>query len=156
MTGRAGDAAAAKLTAGLRQIEPLLREHGFRQAESEQGKGSGGPFATATFVRDDRELHLWLRLESLNVRYRVGETTLDHAGFMRELLGPGGPSRFPPYAEDSEAAFVALRHDLERFCADFLSGDGDEFRRCAASTDYGDTLSGTQRLARIEQQLKRE
>ena len=135
-------------------MEPLLREHGFELVERDQGKGSGGPLATATFRKGDRELHFWLRWESLSVTYRIGDERLDHASFMRELLGPGGPSRFPAYAEDSEAAFAALRHDLERHCTDFFAGTGDEFRRCAAAAAYDESLTGAQRLARIERQLK--
>jgi hypothetical protein len=55
----------------------------------------------------------------------------------------------------SAARFAALRHDLERFCRDFLDGDGDEFRRCAAAAQHDTPLTGTQRLARIERQLER-
>jgi hypothetical protein len=60
---------------------------------------------------------------------------------------------------DSAPGAVAAqlaRHDLERFCHDFLGGTGDEFRRCAGAAEQAAQLSGTQRLARIEQQLKRD
>jgi hypothetical protein len=145
--------AAAKLAAGLTHLEPLLERHGFRRAGDETGKGSGGPFATATFARDDRRLHLWLRADSLSVTYRLGDQELDHATLMREQLGPGGPNRFPAYAGDAGLACAALLHDLERFCGDFLAGTGDEFRRCATAAAQATQLTGVQRLARIEQQL---
>lgn len=150
------DSAAAKLAAGLTHIEPLLELHGFVRVGDEAGKGSGGPFASATFAKDERQLHLWLRVDSLSVRYRLGDQELDHATLMRELLGPGGRNHFPAYAENADVAFAALRHDLERFCSDFLFGAGDEFRRCAAAAEHDGQLTGAQRLARIEQQLKRD
>lgn len=150
------DSAAAKLAAGLTHIEPLLEQCGFMRAGNETGKGSGGPFATATFAKHDRHLHLWLRRDSLSVIYRLDGQELDHGTLMRELLGPGGPNQFPAYAEDADLAFTALRHDLERFCGDFLSGSGDEFRRCVAAAEHDAQLTGAQRLARIEQQLKRD
>lgn len=150
------DSAAAKLAAGLAHIAAVLEQHSFVRTGDDAGKGSGGPFATATFVKGDRQLHLWLRLDSLSVRYQLGDQELDHATLMRELLGPGGPNRFPAYAENAELAFAALRHDLERFCSDFLDGTGDEFRRCAAAAVHDAKLTGAQHLARIEQQLNRE
>ena len=149
--------AAAQLAVGLANLRPLLEQHGFGQrAGEETGQGSGGPFATATFVKDDRQLHLWLRGDSLSVTYRLGEQELDHATLMRELLGPGGPNEFPAYVGDAELAFIALRHDLERFCNDFLAGTGDDFQRCATAAEHATQLTGAQRLARTERALKQQ
>jgi hypothetical protein len=150
------DSAAAKLVAGLATIQPLLERDGFIFTGGESAKGSGGHFATATFARDDRQLHLWLRYDSLSVTYRIGDQEIDHATLMRELLGPGGPNALPAYAEDSRLAFAALRHDLESYCGDFLGGDGDEFRRCVAVAERVKQLSGPARLARVERQLERD
>jgi hypothetical protein len=156
MTESPGSGVAAKLAAGLDGLQPLLDRHGFTRVEEEAGKGSGGPFASATFAKADRRLHLWLRGDSLSVAYRVGNQNLGHAQYMRELLGPGGQNRFPAFAGDARESFAALRHDLDRFCGDFLDGDGDEFRRCAAAVEDEKRLTGAQRLARIERQLKRD
>jgi hypothetical protein len=144
------------LTAGLKQIEPLLRSHGFRLAERDAGKGSGGYLASADFVRDDRKLHLWLRLDSLGVHYTLGDRELDHSAYMRELLGPNGANHFPSYSNDVARAFEALRFDLEHFCGDFLHGAGAEFTRCWNATQQDAELTGIQRLARIERQIKRD
>ena len=141
-------AAAAKLAAGVEGLQPLLGRYGFVCADV-----GVGPFAAAAFVRGDRELRLWLRGDSLSVSYRIGTLEIDHASFMRELLGPGGPNRFPTYDDDARPAFDALRHDLETHCGDFLDGAGDDLRRCAAAAAYDVRLSGAQRLARIERQL---
>ena len=155
MTESPASGVAAKLAAGLDDLQPLLDRHGFTRVEEEgAGRGSGGPFASATFAKADRRLHLWLRGDSLSVAYRMGNQDLDHAQYMRELLGPRGQNRFPAFAGDVRESFAALRHDLERFCGDFLDGDGDEFRRCAAAVEDDKRLTGAQRLARIEQQLR--
>lgn len=142
------------MNAGLELLTPLLERHGFALARDEVGKGSGGEYASASFARDDRVLHLWLRLESLSVRYEIGGRELDHATYMRELLGPGGGNRFPSFADDADAAFAALRHDLEAYAGDFLSGPGDEFRACCAAAEEAKGLTGPQRLARIERRLR--
>ncbi len=95
------------MSAGLGELEPLLTRQGFELTKRDSGKGSGGYFATADYARDDRRLHLWLRFNSLSVRYRIGRHELDHSGYMRELLGPGGANRFPTYSNDAGAAFGA-------------------------------------------------
>jgi hypothetical protein len=148
------DSSAAKLAAGLNQLHPVLERHGFVRVGEETGNGSGGPFASATFANGERRLELWLRGDSLSVKYRVGVHELDHAMLMRELLGPAGPNRFPTHAEDAHAAFTALRHDLQCFCGDFLSGAGEEVRRCAVAAERASQLTGVQRLARTEQRLR--
>ena len=136
------------MTSGL---VDLLERHGFVRAAEQAGKGSGGPFDSVTFAKGDRELRLWRRADSVAVTYRIGDDELDHATYMSELLGPGGPNRFPAYAGDADRALAALQHDLEEFCGDFLDGSGDDLRRCARA----DKVVGLKRLARVEEQLGR-
>ena len=75
-----------RFAAGLREVEPLLSRHGFTRTSDEFGKGSGGPFAEATFARDERSVTLWLRGESLNVIYRCRDAKVD-----REVRGKRHP-----------------------------------------------------------------
>lgn len=154
MTSPEQDAVAARLAEGVSRLEPLLRPNGFALAESEAGKGSGGYFASADFVKADRQLHLWLRFHSLSVRYELRGHALEHASYMRELLGPNGGNRFPSYSENTQAAFSALHHDLTQFCGDFLSGTGEGFMRCWASAQEDAQRSPFARLDRTEDQLK--
>jgi hypothetical protein len=146
----------ARLSAGLAELEPLLAQHGFQVSSREAGKASGGYLATADFTHAGRTLHLWLRGNSLSVRYDIDGHQLDHAAYMRELLGPGGGNQFPSYSDDAAAAFRALRHDLERLGRDFLSGRGDDYLRCWKAVNEDSARSGFQRLARIEQQMKQD
>lgn len=145
---------ARSLSAGVTTVEPLLRRHGFQPADRDASKGSGGPFATIDFLKEDRALYLWLRLSSLSVRYDVRGHRLDHSSYMRELLGPAGGNLFPPHANDAVAAFAALRFDLEHFCGDFLSGDGEAYLRCWTAVKADEQRTGFQRLARIEDRLR--
>jgi hypothetical protein len=145
--------AGERLSAAIVEIAPSLFRHGFQLSEGEGEKGSGGHFATAAFSRADRRLHVWLRQNSLSVNYELGDHRLDHASYMRELLGPGGGNRFPSYSDDVEAAFRALRYDLEQFAGDFLSGSGDDYLRCWAAANEDSGSSGVQRLVRIGRRL---
>jgi len=154
----------AQVTAHL---QPLLSRHGFRQRGVDAGWGSGGPSAETTFVRRpsvwrrlvgkeptaERTLGIWVRGTSLAVGYSVGDVGLDHARYMRELLGPAGGNHFPAFAEDVERSCEALLYDLEHFCSDFLAGDAAEFLRCATAAEAAEGLSGFQRLARTEHEL---
>ena len=108
----------------------------------------------ADFVRADRQLHLWLRVHSLSVGYELRGHQLDHATYMRELLGPGGDNRFPYYSEDAQAAFSALHHDLTHFCDDFLNGSGEDYMRCWTQAQQDAERSPFARLDRTKHQLK--
>lgn len=148
--------AADRLSAGIRELEPVLGQHHFQESTKDAGKGSGGPFASADFSHADRTLHLWIRGNSLSVSYDLGGHRLDHATYMREPLQHRGGNEFPSYSEDSAKAFRALRHDLERHCQDFLSGSGEEYLRCWKAADEESRLTGFQRLARVEEHVKRQ
>jgi hypothetical protein len=87
--------------AGLAELVPLLERHGFGPTAQEFGKGSGGPFAEATFARDNRSITLWLRSDSLSVIYRCDNCEVDHLGYMRQAAGVGGRNEFPTYSENA-------------------------------------------------------
>ena len=139
---------------GLGQLAPLLEAHNFRRTAREFGKGSGGPFAEATFGRDDRSITLWLRGSSLSVIYRCDEAEADHLTYMREVVGVGGRNEFPTYSESAIESFAALRHDLEAFESDFLKGDCTRLRAAARSDAHVASDRPMARLAAIEAALK--
>jgi hypothetical protein len=88
------------------------------------------------------------------VTYHLGDLTLGHEDYMRSLLGPAGPNRYPGFSEDPLEGFEHLRHDIECYALDFVAGSGDEFRRCAKEAQRWAALTGPQRLARYEQALR--
>jgi len=134
-------------------FEPSLTEHGFALTATQSGFGSGGPYEVGVWTRGDRRFSISLRYDSLAVGYRIGDIGMDHAAYMRALLGPAGPNLFPSYSHDAAAASVALGHDLRHHCDDFLGGDGSAFRRLAADVRAERATTGFQRLRRTERKL---
>jgi hypothetical protein len=119
------------LLKGVRILDPVLTPLGFEFHLESAGKGSGGYFASATYRKDDRTLELHFR-ESLGlVTYHIGSAALDHETYMR-LLGVYGENQYPDFPSDPLESFKHLAADLQSYCSDFLSGDGEEFVRLAA------------------------
>ncbi len=112
---------------------------GFAFASGSTGKGSGGAFASASYVRDNRRLDFSYRWALGAVEYHIGESILKHPSYMR-LLGVYRDSEYSRFSRDvALAGFEALRHDLEHFGYDFLAGPGKEFERLARkSKEDGD------------------
>ncbi|MGE4428934.1 MAG: hypothetical protein AB7G37_20970 [Solirubrobacteraceae bacterium] len=141
------------LAAGLQTLAPALVPHGFEPTRPQSGRSSGGPFATASFVGDGRALHLSLRGTSLIVRYDLAGNELDHAAYMRALLGPAGKNAFPAYAADPAASFEALLSDLRQFATDFVSGTGHEYLRCWTVANARQARGGLKQLSDTAREL---
>ncbi len=60
----------------------------------------------------------------------MGDQSLTHESYMRALLGKDGGNQYPGFSDERLDGFQHLSYDLSHFCGDFLSGDGDEFKRC--------------------------
>ena len=121
---------ALDLMSGVAVLEPLMRRNGFEYQPGAEGKGSGGPFASGSFVRGDRRLELHVR-ESLGlVAYHLGNASLDHETYMR-FLGVYGQNRYPGFEGSSRQVFERLKDDLSNFASDFLSGSGQQFGQFA-------------------------
>lgn len=129
-------------TSGVKILDEVLLPHGFVFRQGPVGRGSGGEFASGYYFRAQRKLELHLRHSLGLVTYHVGPISMDHASYMRALLGPAGGNRYPGYSGDPSQEFENLRDDLNEFCADFLTGDGDDFRRCWEMTQRIDPKWG--------------
>ena len=120
------------IAAGRQILDALMASAGFHFEAGDSGQGSGGRFATASYIRGDRRLSFSFRWALGCVEYRIGDSVLDHNDYMR-LLGAYGGSEYCRFSRESPlAGFEAVRHDLDRFCSDFLHGDGADFQRLAA------------------------
>lgn len=121
----------AAIDAGRQFLDPVCAAHGFEFRPGTTGNSSGGPYATAEYVRGERRLAISFRWGLGDVWYWIGNDTLDHATYMR-LLGHYLDSRFASCSRDEPlAGFLALAHDLREFAGDFLCGNGAAFRRFA-------------------------
>jgi hypothetical protein len=116
---------------GRKVLDPLLMAGGFRFESGEDAQGSGGPFASAAYVKADLRLHFSYRWAVGDVRYVVDGETIDHTTLMR-MLGKCRVSKFASFDRSEPlSGFAALRDDLLNFCSDFLNGQGAEFKRLA-------------------------
>ena len=117
---------------GVRLTDPVLTPHGFRFELRGAGRSSGGSFAWGEYVRGDRRLELHFRRSLGLVTYHVGDMTVGHESYMRALDVGVRENRYPGFSEDPLDGFRHLADDLDRFCADFLSGDASVLREAAA------------------------
>ncbi len=99
----------------------------------ESGDGSGGRFARTDYVRGDRRLELHFRYSLGLVTYYLGAVAISHEAYMRTVLGPRGNNQYPGFSEDPLDGFRHLRHDLQRYCDDFLSGSEEAAAAVAAA-----------------------
>ena len=122
----------AVLLDGAEILTQTLAPHGFSFVQGPIGKGSGGHFASGDFVRGDRRLELHFRYGLGLVKYHLGDVSIDHETYLRSL-GKWPERRYLDFSSEPLESFRALAHDLTRFCSDFLSGPGTEFKAFAAA-----------------------
>jgi hypothetical protein len=61
----------------------------------------------------------------------TGAHEVPHEWYMRAKLGRAGGNAYPGYSNDPLDGFRHLAHDLERHCAEFLTGTDAEWRAVA-------------------------
>ena len=119
-----------KLLAGSEILAPVLRPYGFVFKLEAHDKGSGGPFASGAFSKDNRRMELHFRHSLGMVSYHIGQASLDHETYMR-LLGVYGRNQYPDFPQDPTESFHHLAADVQEYCENFISGDGEQFRSLA-------------------------
>lgn len=120
------------LLAGCEILEPVLVPHGFARRPFDSGSSSGGYFARTEYVRKDRRVELHFRGSLGLVAYHLGALSITHEDYMRAVLGRRGGNQYPGFSEDPLDGFRHLRHDLERYCPEFLGESDDAFRQVVA------------------------
>jgi len=119
------------LNSGVLILRELMTRYQFSDALTAAGKGSGGNFASAEFVRGNRRLELHFRHSLGLVNYHVGNVSLSHGDYIWSVLGKRWASHYPGFSEDPLDGFRDLRRDLEEYATAFLSGTEADFLRCA-------------------------
>ncbi|HYJ78852.1 MAG TPA: hypothetical protein VEW03_04595 [Longimicrobiaceae bacterium] len=119
------------LQAGCEILDAVLPPHGFTRLPIESGRSSGGDFARTEYLRGNRRLELHFRGSLGLVAYHVGAVALPHERYMRAVLGRRGANQYPGFSADPLDGFRHLRHDLERYCTEFLNGSDEAFERIA-------------------------
>ena len=120
------------LAAGCAVLEPVLAAHGFAWVPGAAGHGSGGDFASGSYVRGTRRLELHFRHSLGLVTYHLGERSLDHEAYMRVAAGANGGNQYPGFSFDPIDGFRHLAHDLSKFCQSFLAGSDEDFNGIAS------------------------
>lgn len=134
------------LQRGADILAPVLVPYGFRFAVVASGGSSGGTFAQGDFVHADRRLELHFRWSLGLVTYHIGSLSLAHDDYLRALLGLSRAGHYPGTSEEPLAGFEALRQDLIEHCSDFVSGTGEQFRRCVERHREYERLSPLQKM----------
>jgi hypothetical protein len=119
------------LKAGVQILKSLMSEHRFSDALTAAGRGSGGAYASAEFLRGDRRLEVHFRYSLGLVTYHVGNLSLSHEDYMWSVMGKRGASHYPGFSNDPLDGFRDLRRDLEEYGAAFLTGPDSDFLKCA-------------------------
>ena len=134
------------LEAGRAILDPLLTKHGFVWVSGVSGSSSGGQFASGQYLRANRRLEIHFRHSLGLVTYHVGPHRVQHAEYMRALLGSAGGNQYPGFSKEPLDAFRHLAHDLRRFCGTFLDGSDEEFECIVAQAVAASKPTGIKRL----------
>ena len=120
------------LKAGSEILLRVLEPYGFSFNQGATGVGSGGGFASGTFVRGDRIIEVHFRYSLGLVSYRIGEAVIDHENYLR-FAGYWSERRYPGFSSTPMDGFTALAHDLSAFFTDFMTGTGEQFKGVVAA-----------------------
>ena len=117
------------LLQGSELLKPLFTKHGFAFVPLDKGNSSGGPFASAGFIKGDRRFEFHFRFSLGMVTYHLGSESITHQEYMCSVLGEPNRSRYPGFSDDPLDAFRNLRDDVENHCIEFLEETSDAFLR---------------------------
>ena len=134
------------LREGCAILDPLMNEHGFSFIDGDSGRGSGGPFASGSYVNADRKLEIHFRHSLGLVTYHFKHASIDHESYMRTLLGEGRGNKYPGFSDDPLAAFHDLAYDIRNFATAFLKGDFERFASSATAAQEWKKIPGIARL----------
>jgi hypothetical protein len=112
------------LRAGCEILDLVMNSHRFRFALRDSGQSCGGDYANGDYVRGDRSLELHFRYSLGLVAYHIGDMSVSHDAYLSALTKGEGGNQYPGFSDDPLDGFRHLAHDLQKFCDDFLSGDG--------------------------------
>ena len=131
-------------------LDPVMEKFGFIFAGVLSGKGSGGPYASGTYLNKDRKLQIHFRYSLGLVTYHFGTLSMDHASYMRALLGNVGGNKYPGFADSPLVQFDDLAYDLRTYATAFLNGDFDLFEKYSRVATERNKIPGFSRLAQYE------
>jgi hypothetical protein len=117
---------------GAKILQEVLEPCGFMFSPGDEGKGSGGIFASGKFVKEDRVLQFSFRYGMGEVTYQIQKKTISHENYLK-YSGNWQQRKYPDFGSTPEQSFSALAHDIEEFFNDFVSGSGEECKGVVAA-----------------------
>jgi hypothetical protein len=123
--------AVGLLEAGAAILAPVLSPTGFVFRLTDQGRGSGGEFATGRFTRRSQYVEFHVRHSLGLVTYGWGDTTVRHSDYLRGVRVTG---TYPGYSDDPLDGFRHLALDLTGPLAGFLNEDRQGYERALSAT----------------------
>jgi len=142
------------LREGCEILDPVMNSHGFRFAPRNSGRGSSGYYANGDYVRGDRRLELHFMYSLGLVTYHIGAASVSHDAYLRALTKDEGGNQYPGFSDDPLNGFRHLAHDLQKFCSDFLSGDGGVLLAAAQDQNARDEIASKLHRARAVGDLR--
>jgi len=104
------------ILAGKEVLDSIFRKNGFKFQETAHGKSSDGDYASGKYIKGDRWIEFHFRGGLGLVKYHIRAIEIDHASYMRSLLGTRGGNQYPCFSDvDPLDAFRSLLFDLEHF-----------------------------------------
>lgn len=119
------------MKSGSELLGEYLYPNGFKFEIVEEGRGSGGNFVQAEFQKSNLKLELHFRHSLGIVKYHCKTNPVSHENYMR-ALGVIDQCQYPGFSSnDPIDGFRHLKHDLEKFGSDFVSGNHSSLLRAA-------------------------
>ena len=116
------------LEEGRTILAPFLEPFGFSWRTGASGSGSGGPFASGSYVRGDRRLEVHFRYSLGLVTYHLRDESISHQDFVRIAASRTVRSQYPGFSDDPLDGFRHLAHDLDVICSSFVEDSETGFQ----------------------------
>jgi hypothetical protein len=127
-------------------LDPVLRTRRFHFECKSWGPGSGGVFASRSYINSNRRFEIHVRCALGLVTSHFDGVSLTRNEYMSTVLGADGGNKYPGFSDDPRERFRGLAFDLANFATGFLTGNVHESKRCVTEAEPWKRTAGYARL----------
>lgn len=139
---------------GLKILEPLLFNYGFKLETMETQQSSGGQFTNATYINGKKKFIIGYRFSVGRLDYHFDHSVVMHNFYLDELGYADKRQYSNSQSEDLETSFKHILADFEYLKNDFFVGQCEELKKAAiAQIKYYEVL---QAKLYVEEELKND